>query len=360
MAKFCTNCGHALDAGATFCSYCGAPLGEQAAQQPAQPQAQPWQQQPQQQAWQQQAQPQQQAWQQPAQTSPWPPQAQQQPPQWQQPTGQWSAPRTQQAQPWQQPTAANEWHPAPGSAGSGWTAPPSASRAPGARITEAWENYQDARAAEKPAPSRPAPAGGARAGIPAPGWSDRVNDPELLAALAKQKKVSGRVSAFIVPLPLVGFLIYGLVSDEMEITKALLIGLVVSAVFWIFSRIGKRQTSGKNAYEGMVVDKQTRQRRHSNGGDDNGRRSYSYYTELITVVQTSGGETKRIVERDDNRTFAWDYLQVGDRFRYHPEYAFPYELYDKSHAPYIHCVVCQKKNPTAADRCKKCGAPLLK
>ena len=51
---------------------------------------------------------------------------------------------------------------------------------------------------------------------------------------------------------------------------------------------------------------------------------------------------------------------MGDRFRYHPQFKFPYELYDKSKAPYIACVSCGKTNAVTEDRCQKCGIPLLK
>ena len=51
---------------------------------------------------------------------------------------------------------------------------------------------------------------------------------------------------------------------------------------------------------------------------------------------------------------------IAKRFRCHPQFAFPYELYDKSKTDCLYCVICQKKNPVEADRCPKCGAPLLK
>lgn len=405
MANFCSNCGHALDGAGAFCRYCGAPLAAAPAapvQQPAQQQAnggssypseemaQTWEQQRigQDQYWMQTKdahaasqpvqqfaqQPAQQQWQQPQQQ--WQPQPQQ--PQWQQPTGAWSPPRTQpgagqqSAQPWNQPTAANEWHAAPiSNAGSAdrrsappisiginarvgskvWSTRTGPTVSPAQAVTDAVENWQDRRRGT----TQPM----TNSGVPAPGWSDRVNDPELLAALAKQKKSARRVAGILVPFPLVGFAIYGMVSDSMELGKALIYGAIVSAVFLIFALIGKRQSSSKNAYEGVVVDKQTRRRRRRESDGDGGS-VVSTYNELITVVQTNSGEQKKITERDDTRTLAWDYLQVGERFRYHPEHAFPYELYDKSHAPCLYCVVCQKKHPVTADRCSKCGAPLLK
>lgn len=374
MANFCTNCGRALDGAGAFCKYCGAPLNAPAQSAPAvptQPQWQPpqdstqqWQQPvPPTPQWQQPAQPQQPQWQQPA-------------PQWQQPvqpqqptttqqwgqsaqaqpdtSAQWSPPRSQpSAQPWQQ-----------GAAATGWTAPRTTVGSPAAQINQAFEDFADRRLDERnraAGTGQYAPAGsGARMGIPAPGWSDRVNDPELLAALQKQKKAGKRLGAFIVPLPLIGFLIYGAVSDNMEIGKALLYGAIVSAVFLIFALIGGKKSSGSKPYEAVVVDKRTQQRRRSNGSDGSGRREYSYYTELTTIVQTTAGERKKIVETDKSRNQAWDYLQIGERFRYHPEFNFPYELFDKSHAACLYCAVCEKKNPVTEDRCRKCGAPLLK
>jgi hypothetical protein len=355
MANFCTNCGRALDGTGAFCKYCGAPLSA-----PAQPQWQPPQQETQQPQWQQPTQPAQQ-WQQPQQPYQQPVQPYQQPTttqQWSQSApaqpataAQWTPPRT--AQRTQQAAAA-----------TGWTAPRTTVGSPAAQINQAFEDFADRRLDERnraAGTGQYAPAGvGARMGIPAPGWSDRVNDPELLAALQKQKKAGKRLSAFIVPLPLIGFLIYGAVSDNMEIGKALLYGAIVSVIFLIFALIGGKKSSGNAPYEAVVVDKRTQQRRRSNGSDDSGRREYSYYTELITIVQTTAGERKKIVESDQGRNQAWDYLQIGERFRYHPEFNFPYELYDKSHAACLYCPVCEKKNPVTEDRCRKCGAPLLK
>ena len=77
-------------------------------------------------------------------------------------------------------------------------------------------------------------------------------------------------------------------------------------------------------------------------------------------MRTADGRAKKITERDDSNHMAWDYLQPGERFRYHPQLGFPYELWDKSHAPYLACPVCGKKHAVTEDRCRKCGVPLLK
>ena len=200
-----------------------------------------------------------------------------------------------------------------------------------------------------------AESGTVQNGIPTQGFSDRVNHPEILAAVKKNRKVAGISSLFFVPLPLLGFVIYSIVSDKMETTDALKYGAVISVIFLLFALYGFVKERAKNTYEATVIDKKSRRNYRHNNSDDN-----SYYTEYITVVRTSDGKKKRIVEREGSRIVAWDYLQVGDRFKYHPQFHFPYELYDKSKAPYIACVSCGTKNPVEADRCQKCNLPLLK
>ncbi|MBR4768169.1 MAG: zinc-ribbon domain-containing protein [Lachnospiraceae bacterium] len=208
----------------------------------------------------------------------------------------------------------------------------------------------------QPAPPVYAGNGEVRTGIPAPGFSDRVNHPEILAALKKNRKAAGVFGFILVPLPLLGFIIYSLVSGQMELGQAAMIGGIISAVFLLFAIIGAVKSRAENTYEATVVDKQTHLTyRHSNSNDNN-----ETITEYATIVRTTGGKTKRIVEQEGSRILAYRYLKVGDRFRYHPEFAFPYELYDKSQAPYIACVSCGTQNPVEGDRCKKCGIPLLK
>ena len=213
--------------------------------------------------------------------------------------------------------------------------------------------------AQQNAPQYTAPAyagnGTVQNGIPTPGFSDRVNHPEILAAVKKNRKVAGIFSLFFVPLPLIGFLVYSIVSNQIETADALRYGAFVSGIFLLFALYGIIKGRAKNTYEATVIDKKSRRAYRHNSSDDN-----SYYTEYITVVRTADGKKKRIVEREGSRIVAWDYLQVGDRFKYHPQLHFPYELYDKSRAPYIACVSCGTKNPVEAHRCQKCNLPLLK
>ncbi len=208
-----------------------------------------------------------------------------------------------------------------------------------------------------PATGGPAYAGGGavRSGIPAPGFSDRVNDPRILAAVRKNRRAAGVFAFFLVPLPLIGFTVYGMVGDQMEPGQAAGIGGVISAVFLVFALYGFIKERAKNTYEATVIDKESRLQ-HSDSDDGNG----ATVREYVTTVRTANGKKKRIVERQGPQIWAWTYLNVGDRFRYHPQFHFPYELYDKSRAPYIACVSCAAQNPVEADCCRKCGLPLLK
>ena len=186
------------------------------------------------------------------------------------------------------------------------------------------------------------------------GFSDRANHPEILAAVKKNRKASKIFMLFLVPLPLIGFVAYSLFSGNMELSKALLYGGIVSAVFLIFALIGLATGRAEKSYDAVVVKKSTGQvYRSGSGGSD-------AITEYRTTVRTDAGKTKTITEREGSRIVAYHYLNEGDRFRYHPQFVFPYELYDKSKATCIYCVGCGTKNPLGSDRCKKCGIPLLK
>ncbi len=207
-------------------------------------------------------------------------------------------------------------------------------------------------AQSQPAQSGPAPS------APAPGYSSRINDPKIVAAMKKNSRAAGIFGLILIPLPLIGFVIYSMVTDKMEMTQALTYGGIVSAVFLVFALISSIARKAKKPYDAVVTDKKERQvtdRREVDAGDH-----VRTVTEYITVVRTTDGKTKKIVERSGSMIQAYDYLQVGSRFRYLPQFNFPYELYDKSKAPYIACVSCGTKNPVSSDTCKKCGIPLLK
>ena len=184
------------------------------------------------------------------------------------------------------------------------------------------------------------------------GFSERAHDPEILAAVKKTRGMAKIFTLILVPLPLIGFFIYSLVSREMETGDALKYGAIVSLIFLIFALYSLVKNRESNEYEAVVIDKKHRTKTYNDSNRE-------FVDEYITVVRTTDGKKKKIREHG-GRIWAYNYLQIGDRFRYHPQFAFPYELYDKSKTDIIYCVGCQFANPVTADRCSHCHLPLLK
>ena len=194
-------------------------------------------------------------------------------------------------------------------------------------------------------------------GLPAPGWSERLEHPDIVAGLKKRRRkslVCGVIFmalAFIAPLAISYFM-----KDGMGIGNALKLGGVIVCVLLVCTALTALANACKKPFEGEVTDKKEELRRSKS--DKKGEVSYT--KEYVTYVKLSSGGTKKIVETTARDASAWKYLKVGDRFRFHPKLAFPYELYDKSKAEKLFCPVCGKENPVEADRCKKCHAPLVK
>lgn len=195
-----------------------------------------------------------------------------------------------------------------------------------------------------------------REGIPTPGFSDRVNHPQILAAVKRNRKAAKVFLLILVPIPVIGFLIYSLATGNIEVGPALGYGCIVSAVFLVFALVSFIRERAKNTYEAVVTDKKEGWTYRNHGSSEDREQIREY----VTIVRTTDGKKKKIVEHEGSQIWAYNYLEIGDRFKYHPQFHFPYELYDKSKAPYIACVSCGTRNPVEADRCSKCKLPLLK
>lgn len=61
----------------------------------------------------------------------------------------------------------------------------------------------------------------------APGYSRRLDSDAVLAALKKQRRSTRIVGLIVVVLPMIGFGIYGSVSDAMELWQAMFAGVVI-------------------------------------------------------------------------------------------------------------------------------------
>ncbi|MBQ1367127.1 MAG: hypothetical protein IIY45_03420, partial [Firmicutes bacterium] len=89
-----------------------------------------------------------------------------------------------------------------------------------------------------------------RFGVPAPGYSDRINHPDLLKAAKKQKKAGRIFGVILILLPILGFFLYSQITGEMETMDALKYGGIISAVFLVVNLISAVSHAAKKSYEG--------------------------------------------------------------------------------------------------------------
>jgi ribosomal protein L40E len=184
-----------------------------------------------------------------------------------------------------------------------------------------------------------------KSGVPEPGWSDRVDNPEILAGVAKKRRAAQvrRAVLFVVALTLLPTVSH--FTGDPPMREAVAVGCVFAGFVFLISWMSKHRG---RSYEAVVTYKKE---------TSNSSRSHEYETR----IELSDGGRDTIRERGwYGGASAWSYLRVGDRFRYHPQFEFRYELYDKAKADHLFCAVCCTKNPVEADRCQKCHAPLLK
>ncbi len=212
------------------------------------------------------------------------------------------------------------------------------------------------------APTAPPQAGPSQAAPFAPpqgvaglvGFSDRCNSPEILAAAQKNKKFSIGCMWILVFVPLIGFPVAGLLMDDFPFGEALVIGIGIALVMLVVNLLALRKTK-QPIWEGVVVNKYSKEKSEHRGGEDD---NYRTYTEYTTIINTDAGKKRNIVEKDSGRHM-YDYLSVGDRVRFHPKFG-TYEKYDKSKDRIIYCNVCSMMNPMQNDRCKRCNNLLFK
>lgn len=188
------------------------------------------------------------------------------------------------------------------------------------------------------------------------GFSDRCNNPEILATAKSNRKSSIGCMWILVFVPLMGFPIAGLIMEDFPLGEAVVIGFSIAFIMLIVNLYGLRR-SKQPMWEGVVTNKISKERHHHHRTSDEPD-SYTTYTEYTTVIRTNMGKEKKIIERDSQRDM-YDYLDVGDRVRYHPTFG-TYEKYDKSKDRIIYCNICRMMNPIGNDRCKRCNNLLFK
>ena len=185
---------------------------------------------------------------------------------------------------------------------------------------------------------------------PLVGWSHVPSSREVEEVREKIKRSAIRWTCVFTLLFPVVFLIAGLFSDEVPLNEGLIIG---SGLGLLLLAINLWRISGTNrpAWDGEGI-KKLQKKRWKNDKDGTSQS----YNEYIVLIRTEAGKKKRIVERQGDM---YDYLDVGDRVRYHPALE-TYEKFDKSKDTYIYCNICRLRNSIRNDRCDRCKNLLFK
>ncbi|HHU79187.1 MAG: zinc-ribbon domain-containing protein [Caldicoprobacterales bacterium] len=190
------------------------------------------------------------------------------------------------------------------------------------------------------------------------GFSGRINDPEVFKKIEEMSKKGRGCIFFGVLLPFIIYLIVSLVSDEVDTMDAFVFGGGLSVVFLLIYLFGEYLTNSKRTWDGIVTDKKSKNktRRYRDGEIKN-------YVEYTVSFCTDSGKKHYSVGRsigDPECRLYYDYLNVGDRVRYHPQLPFKYEKYDKTYDRVIPCMLCKTMNDIWEDRCKACECLLFK
>ena len=188
----------------------------------------------------------------------------------------------------------------------------------------------------------------------APGYSPVFNTPEFQAAIKRFKKATFGFGLLISPLPLAGFIIYSLVNPgEMDLSTAIMVGAFISLIFLLCAVIPALRLKYQGTWDGVVVDKLIREERKS--------RDESFTEEIYyTIIRKDTGGKATCEENAMNHAI-YDYLQMGERVRFHPELpGCPYEKYDKRGLSYVICGFCKSRVKVTEDFCPGCHSPVLK
>ncbi len=195
---------------------------------------------------------------------------------------------------------------------------------------------------------RQCPSGGIE-----PGYSSKINHPSFRAAVKKTESATGVFTVLLILAALVVTFILGVKNDKLS--SYLLIGAVVSAVFLLFNIISLAKAKSEKQWDGVVIDKSIEERRHR----DLETKDWTTNTFYVTRISRADGKTKDIEEKEISHKY-YDYLNVGDRVRFHPEFGGFYEKYDKSGDTYVYCPVCGETNDITEEGCTNCGTVLIK
>ncbi len=182
------------------------------------------------------------------------------------------------------------------------------------------------------------------------GFSQRVESDDFQLALQKKQRILTIVSCVLTALPLVVCLVFGMVSHA-PMVQALVAGLAISVVMAIIVLIVNLKNRLEKSFEGTVAKKDIGMRvSGSRGSRLRVRKKY-----LVWFETGARRKKKKAVTLE-----VYNYLKEGDKVRYLPGFAFPYEKYDKSaDGGKVLCLFCGTLQDQGPAECPACHNPLL-
>lgn len=182
-------------------------------------------------------------------------------------------------------------------------------------------------------------------------YSQRIRDPAFQKYIKDTKRYALWFSAGLAFAAVLGFTIYGQVSDEMDNPQALGIGLAIGGMFLAIGIFSRKDRRGDATWDGAVIDK-TRRRTTKQTES-----SWASGIEYTVSIQSDDGIVVHLTAQDDATVY--DYYKVGDRVRHHRGLN-TFEKFDKSGDTIIFCNACSTLNDIREETCWRCSCPLLK
>ncbi len=186
-----------------------------------------------------------------------------------------------------------------------------------------------------------------------PGFSKKINDPAIRAAIKKNGKATLIFAIIIILAPIIVTFIIGVKNDDMSVVGG---GAVISIIFLAFNLISGMKKKGEKQWDGVVIDKCVEKRKRHTPKEERDIQTSTVYK---TTFRTENGKTKILEEPEINNVY-FNYLNVGDKVRYYPQFNCYYEKFDKSRDTYAICPICATKNDISNDTCSRCGVPIIK
>lgn len=178
------------------------------------------------------------------------------------------------------------------------------------------------------------------------GFSGRVNDPDFQAFAKKMNKAAFIFMAIAVVIAAIAILIFA--QDNLGMAF-LTLGIVLVLVL-IFTIAG--QQKAKKTWDGILENKRIERKKVNDNTDSN-----SYYYKDVPVLYFRSGSGKRIRMELLSASGIFEYYQIGDVVRKHPNFTYP-EKRDKQQE--LLCINCGRIYDGHLDACPKCKLPALK